>query len=273
MKIHYSDKFQLTQTSLMSSWSWVKKSFAEDFEMLSKSGVLRENGGAQIIWSTKQKYVLKVSCNGRNYVFKSYRKVRDIRKYLFRLSPCGFEAYNYQQLAAAGLPMAKVLAAGDTRYFFRLKNMFLMTEFAENFRDGRDFQPGGNLFENTALREEYIVRNLQLLAKCHDAGFVHAGFTPANLLYQVRETPDEQGNNLKLCWIDVATARRFSLLYPPRKMITDHIHFFRFLDIRGEDLRRYLQIYCDAVQVKRLSYEHLLKLLSKNRTLFPDKEK
>ena len=263
MKINYSDNFQPERTSFMSSWCWVKNSFTEDFETLSKSGVLCEKGGAQIIWSTKQKYVLKVSLNGRNYVFKSYRRVRDIRKYLFRLSPCGFEAYNYQQLAAAGLPMAKLLAAGDTRYFFRLKNMFLMTEFAENFRDGRDFQPGGNLFENTALREEYIVRNLQLLAKCHDAGFVHAGFTPANLLYKVRETLDEQGNALDLRWIDVATARRFSLLYPPRKMITDHVHFFKFLDIRGEKLRRYLQIYYNAVQVKRLPFERLLKLIEK----------
>ena len=263
MKIHYSDSFEPEKTSFMSSWCWVKKSFAEDFETLSKSGVLCENGGAEIIWSTKQKYVLKVSCAGRNYVFKSYRKVRDVRKYLFRMSPCGLEARNYQLLAAAGLPMAKLIASGDTRSFFRLKNMFLMTEFAENFRDGRDFIQGGSLFENAALREEYIVRNLRLLARCHDAGFIHAGFTPANLLYSVRSTPDEQGNALDLCWIDVATCRRFSLLYPPRKMITDHVHFFRFLNIRGKELHRYLQVYYDAVQIKRLPFDRLLKLIEK----------
>ena len=263
MKIHYSDSFEPEKTRIISSWSWVKKSFAEDFETLSKSGVLREDGGAEIIWSTKQKYVLKVSCSDRNYVFKSYRKVRDVRKYLFRMSPCGLEARNYQLLAAAGLPMAKLVAAGDTRCFFRLKTMFLMTEFAENFRDGRDFMPDGILFENAALREEYIVRNLRLLARCHDAGFIHAGFTPANLLYSVRNTPDEQGNALDFCWIDVATCRRFSLLYPPRKMITDHVHFFMFLNIRDKELQRYLQVYYDAVQVKRLPYDRLLKLIEK----------
>ena len=263
MKIHYSDSFEPAHTSLMSSWCWVKESFAGDFETLSKSGVLCENGGAEIIWSTKQKYVLKVPCSGKNYVFKSYRKIRDVRKYLLRLSPCGFEARNYSLLAAAGLPMAKLVASGDSRCFFYLKNTFLMTEFAENFRDGRDFQQGGTLFSNTVLREEYIIRNLQFLARCHDAGFIHAGFTPANLLYKVRETPDEQGNKLDLLWIDVATARRFSLLYPPQKMITDHVHFFMFLEIRGEELRRYLQVYYDAVQVKRLSFERLLKLIRK----------
>ena len=264
MKKSFSDSFELPATRLSSSWLWVEKSFAEDFEMLSQSGMLREDGGAPVIWKTKQKYVLKVSSSGRNYVFKSYRKVRDVRKYLFRLSPCGFEAYNYQQFAAAGLPMANLVAAGDRRCFFRLKNTFLMTEFAEGFRDGRDFQPGGVFCEDEALREEFICRNLQLLARCHDAGFIHAGFTPANLLYKVLETPDEQGNRLDLCWIDVATARRFSLLYPPRKMITDHVHFFKFLNILGEDLKRYLQIYYDAVQVKRLSFERLLKLIEKS---------
>ena len=264
MKINYSDNFQPERTSFMSSWCWVKNSFSEDFETLSKSGVLCENGGAQIIWSTKQKYVLKVSCSGKNYVYKSYRKIRDIRKYILRLSPCGFEAYNYQRFSAAGLPMANPVAAGDARCFFCLKNTFLITEYVEGFRDGRDFQPDGSLFENAALREEYIIRNLQLLAKCHDAGFIHAGFTPANVLYKVRETPDEQGNHLDLCWIDVATSRRFSLLYPPRKMITDHVHFFKFLNIRGNDLKRYLRIYYDAVQVKRLPFERLLKLIEKS---------
>jgi hypothetical protein len=139
-----------------------------------------------------------------------------------------------------------------------------MTEFAEGFSDGRDFQPEGAHCKDENLRKEFISRNLQLLAKCHDAGFIHAGFTPANVLYKVRETPDEQGNCLELRWIDVATARRFSLLYPPRKMITDHVHFFKFLNIRGEDLKRYLQIYYDAVQVKRLPFERLLKLIEKS---------
>lgn len=263
MKTYCSDNFDVAYTSLCSSWSWIKKDFAADFETLTSDGVLCENGGAPVIWMTKQKYVLKVSCSGRNYVFKSYRKVRDVRKYICRLSPCGFEARNYQLLAEAGLPMAKLLAAGDTRRFFLLKNMFLMTEFAENFRDGRDFQPAGAVYSDMVLREEYIIRNLRLLAKCHDAGFIHGGFTPANLLYSLREEPDENGNLMDLCWIDVATCRKFSLLYPPRKMVTDHWHFFKFLNIRGEELERYLRVYYDAVKIKRLPFDRLLKLVEK----------
>jgi tRNA A-37 threonylcarbamoyl transferase component Bud32 len=179
---------------------------------------------------------------------------------MFRLSPCGFEARNYQLLADAGIPMAKLVAVGDTRKMFLLKNMFLITEFAENFRDGRDFQPDGCLHDNAALKEEYIVRNLQLLARCHDAGLIHGGFTPANLLYSLRETPDEYGNKLDLIWIDVATCRKISPVCPAARMAGDFNHFFRFLDIGNEERKRYLQIYNQSITRRRLPFEKLLKL-------------
>ena len=258
--IHYGEAFDLRQTRLFSSWSYIKNSFAGDFEALSVSGALQEDGGSPVIWSTKQKFVLKVGVNGKCYAYKSYRKIRHIHKYMFRLSPCGFEARNYQLLADAGIPMAKLAAAGDVRQMFLLKNMFLVTEFAENFRDGRDFQPGGCLHDDVVLKEEYIIRNLKLLARCHDAGLIHGGFTPANLLYALRNTPDEYGNKLDLLWIDVATCRKISLFCPATRITGDFRHLFGFLGIGNEEIKRYLQIYDRSITRRRLPFEKLLKL-------------
>ena len=164
--------------------------------------------------------------------------------------------------------MAKLVAAGDTRQMFRLKGMFLVTEFAENFRDGRDFQPDGCLHDNAALKEEFITRNIQLLAKCHDAGLIHGGFMPANLLYFLRGTPDECGNKLDLLWIDVATCRKISLFYPAARIAGDLKHFFGLLGIGNEEIKRYLQIYDQSITRRRLPFDKLLK-----RVLVPGKKR
>ena len=264
MKYFYGTHFEDAKPRFWKSWSFISSAAAEDFRQLAGSGKLRRDGGEPVIWQTQQKYVLKVSCGNRSYAYKSYTRIRQKRKYLFRLSPCGLEAKNYQRFQDIGMPMAELAAVGEKRFFCLIRDMFFMTKFAENFNDGRVFGYGGELRRNKELRDEFIRRNLLLLAKCHDSGYLHGGFTPANILWHLREEPDAEGNRLDLCWIDVATARKLSIFHPAKILADDPAHFFRFLGAEENELREYLQLYYDALEIKRLPFDRLCKEV-KNR--------
>ena len=177
--------------------------------------------------------------------------------YLYHTTPTAREALNYQKLQLIGLPMANLLAVGDTRKCFRPESSFIVTEFAENCQDGRAFYPGGELEKETAWRDEFCRRNFELIAKLHDAGIYHRGFTPANELWRPRPAPDEQGNQLDIIWIDVASCRRLPAAVLRRKIPDDFVNFLRFFQFPEETWRGFLQAYCRAVRVKRFEPDQL----------------
>ena len=242
-----AERFSPSMRQLAGSWQYCRRDFAPVFERLAREGLLREEGPSEKIWETKNRFVLKVPLGGGAFAaYKRYRKISRPRKFMLRPSPCGFEAYNYQLLKDLDVPLPGLLAAGDTREHFRLRTAFIMTEFALDYRDGRDFVPGGALAEEKELKAEFIRRNFRLLARCHDGGMVHRGFNPANLLFKVREAPDEEGHRLDLLWIDVASCRR-----RPRVLVNflacyDFRMFFRFFDFTTEEKRELLADYCRA---------------------------
>ena len=251
-------------TAIWRSWQYCHDSFADDLEELQQSGDLQRESKFQRIWQTKQKYVLKITTgSGKTAAFKEYDRIKSAWKYLFRLSPCGSEALNYQLLANIDIALPRLLAAGDIRKNGCLKNAFIITEFAEGFRDGRDFFGTGSLAENIDLREEFITRNMRTLAKLHDHNILHRGFTPANLLYKQRKTADADGNRLDLMWIDVASCRNISKGKLEKTLHIDHEQFFRFFDFSSEELKKYLQIYCQAAENPLTTPEKLLERLQK----------
>lgn len=251
-------------TSVWRSWGYVNDSFAEDFQSLERTGALRLDGPCQVIWKTKQKFVLKgIAPSGKTFAYKSYCKLKGAVKFFFRLSPCGMEAMNFQLIADCGIALPRLLAVGDIRKNGLLKTAYLVTEFAEGYSDGRDFTPMKAAVNDRELLDEFILRNMELLAKLHDNNILHRGFTPANLLYQIRRTPDEQNNQLNLMWIDVASCRKLPRFMLKRAMVVDFEQFFRFFDFSSDDLLKYLQHYCQSSNNLRKKPEELLAELEK----------
>ena len=252
-----SDIFTGREACLSHSWQWLRTDFAEEFHQLIAAGADRDGPGSEVIWNTRHKYTMKIrTTEGRVVAFKKYRKLR-LFPYLYHATPTAREAGNYQRLQLLGLPMARLLAVGDDRSCFRPDSSFIVTEFAENCQDGRAFYPGGKLEKETVWRDEFCRRNFELIAKLHDAGIYHRGFTPANELWRKRPAPDEQGNQLDIIWIDVSSCRRFPGAVLRKKIPDDFVNFLRFFQFPEETWRSFLQAYCRAVEVKRFEPEEL----------------
>ena len=113
------------------------------------------------------------------------------------------------------------------------------------------------------MRDEFICRNLELLAKLHDNNILHRGFTPANLLYKLRETPDANGNMLDLMWIDIASCRKMPRFMLKRNITVDFEQLFRFFDFSEGDLLKYLQHYSNSTTSPLKTPEQLLADLKK----------
>ena len=271
MKKFAADKFNSSMPSLWRSFIYWQKSFAGKYQELNQGGYLQENGRSEMIWQTRSKYVLKVPLgDGKFVVYKSYRKISKPYKFYFRPSPCTAEALNYQLMMNCHLPTAELLAVGEERSFLHLRNAFIVTGFADGFRDGRDFARGGALSEQLAYRSEFILRNLALLAHCHDCGILHRGFTPANLLYKVREQADEKGHQLDIVWIDVASCRKQNRWRINKNAVVDFVQFFRFFDFSSDELAEYVQYYC---QNRKNHPPTADKLLSKLQEKLPKRNK
>ena len=249
--------FSPNMIRLFRSWGWVRSDFAEEFKRLSEAGAFQPDGGSQKIWTTRTKFVLRVpSSQGFDIAYKSFFKVKYACKYLLRPSPCAAEAANYTLLTEMGFPLPDLLAVGEIRCggIGILNNAFMISRFLDGFRSGVDFYVGDQI-DNIPLLKEFCRGHLTLLAKLHDRGFVHGGFTPANLLY--RQDPD----GMKFCWIDVAECAKSALTV--QNIADDMIRLFRYLRISADVRRELESAYLAAVTVRRTDAEELFRVLEK----------
>ena len=247
MKKHIASTFSKSAISLRSSWIYCKDSFAETFEKLLQQGAFLESGPGEKIWGTRTKYVLKLPA-GENFdvVYKGYRKISKVYSYLLRPSPCGLESVNYQRIADLGIRVPELLAAGETRSFHLLKGAFIITRFADGFDNGRVFLPGAPLAGEEKLKEEFLRRHLELLARCHDGGLLHRGFTPANIMWKKRSAPDGEGNALDLLWIDLASCRSLPLWLLNRRCRYDLALCLKPFGFSREQYAYFIELYCAA---------------------------
>lgn len=252
-----SDEFDPQVMRYASSWCWLRTDFAGEYDELYRSGALREDGGGEVIWETRKKFVLRLTASsGRTIAFKSYRRMRKWI-YLLHPTPTAREAVNYQRLAALGLPMAKLLGVGEIRRRFQPEKAFLVTEFEPGCRDGRSFCPGGELAGEPELRREFCRRNFRMLARLHDNGIIHGGFTPANELWRPLPAADGNGDRMELIWIDVATCRRCTAGGLKRNIPDDFANFMRFFDFSAEERFELILDYCGAAGAGRFTPEEL----------------
>ena len=239
------------------SWGWVRNDFADEFSRLHDAGAFLPDGTVSpVIWKTGSKFVLRAQTErGFSVAYKSFFRIRNFHQYLLRPSPSAAEAINYMRLKKVGLPLPDLLAVGELRKGFVLKNAFMVSRFAEGFRDGRDFTRDGIYENDISKRREFICGHLRLLAKLHDSGIRHRGFTPFNLLY--REDPD----GMKFCWIDVAECRR--TIVSAKTIAADIAGFFDYMKLSAEERRESEKQYLDACRIRRIDLAKLFASVEK----------
>jgi hypothetical protein len=237
------------------SWRWIKKDFAAEFHRLAATGAFEYGGPSSVIWQTRNKFVLKVALESGFAVYKSFFQIRNFHQYLLRPSLSAAEAFNYRRLAGLGFPLPELLAVGETRCCFVLKNSFLLTRFVEGFSSGLDFREGGAHFGEKELLMDFCHGHLRLLAKLHDAWICHRGFTLPNLLYRI--DPD----GLKLCWVDVAECR--IAIMSTRRIAEDMANFFIDLDMLPEERRELIKYYLGVSKRRWTSEQRLFDTLEK----------
>ncbi len=246
---------------MLHSWRWVREDAAEILDAL-RAGPPGIDSGLEVLGKTKTKYVLRMkTASGLDLACKWHAKVRQT-PYAVSWTHAAKEAYNFTLLADLGLPLVKLVAVGEKRLPLYIHNAFIITEFANGFRDGRHFVM--SLSNETAMRDEFIRRNFILVARMHDAGFYHRGFSPVNELWRKLPEPDADGNLLELRWIDIATCRQAKDDDMKRFVADDLGNFLRFFPFTSEERREYLRNYLDAVKVRRFDLDTLCRAVDEN---------
>ena len=252
----FSDTFTIWKWTPLRSWCWIRTDAAEIRDVL-RAGPPAVDPGPDVLWQTKRKTVLRLkSASGLDLAYKWCVDIRWL-PYGFSWTQAMKEAYNFKRLAHLGLPLVKLVAVGEERGFFSIRNCFLVTEYADGFLDGRHFFE--SFSHETGMRDEFTRENFRLIARLHDAGFFHGGFTPMNELWRKLPEPDAEGNRLDIRWIDIATCSRAWGQKLKRLIAEDLGNFLRFYSFTEEERREHLRVYLEAAKVKRFDLDSLCR--------------
>ena len=139
--------------------------------------------------------------------------------------------------------MPRLLAHGDMRKYFILKESYIVVEFIPGTKDGTVFMPDRKMRDDTAAADEFTKKNFELLAKLHQNRIFHKAFHVRNSLFRY----DENGN-MEIFWIDVARCRRYpwkNMKWPILFDLQTWLQDLRIDEVTG---RRYIEYYCSAWQ-------------------------
>ena len=130
------------------SWSWAEEGFEEILtsirssrpEMSEAAGLINESAG-KMVWRLKRR-----NSDGKEYDFAyKINPGKTPWRYIFKPSLAMREALNYRMFENMGIPVAHLLAVGDLRRIFLLKENYIATTFVGESLDGRCFMPGGSM--------------------------------------------------------------------------------------------------------------------------------
>lgn len=233
------------------SWSASIPSFAETLARLRK-GALKEGEECFQIYESAGKYVFRGKMGGSDFAYKT-QQGKAFWRYMFRYSLPLRECFHYAVLRDLKIPVPRVLAVGDTRKCFILKESFLVTEFLDRTEDGRVFMPEGKFRTGHGeLRHAFAEKHLRELAKLHDGGYFHKAFHPRNLLFR-GDSPE----TMEIFWIDVARLRK--MRNAKRCVVMDLHTFLRDMLLPEKELDELLQVYLSAVKKKHFASQEELK--------------
>lgn len=251
-----------------SSWYISEKDFAPEMEALRKAPLSPEEG---LINKSSGKYVWKRNMESsegkKSYAYKTNPGKTPYR-YIFASSLPVREFRNYLYFEELGIPVVKVIAAGDMRKNFILKEAFIVTEFLENSKDGCAFMPGGAFRNDREKCLEFCRKNMELLARLHRGNFFHKAFHARNILWR------ENQGDMEIFWIDVARCRKVSKSRMPWSMTKDLHTFFRDMFLTEKEVLSLLAHYLEFAPggfLPETAGELLQKLLHFRRHLFVKK--
>ncbi len=218
------------------SWSWAKPEFAPILAELRRdppaatpeAGLINESFGKRV-WHLQR--------DGFDFAYK-VQPAKSPFRYLVKPSLPMREARNYLRIQSVGIPCPEVLAVGDVRRNFCLKETFIATMFIADSLDGRVFMEGGKLHDDQEKKLEYCRRHFARLAQLHDALILHKAFHPRNLLFR-----DNPAGEMEIFWIDVARCRRILPCYLNRAATVDLHTFFRDMHFDQETVRELVGFY------------------------------
>lgn len=226
------------KAKFFSSWSASLPEFQPVLDELRRNPPARA-AEAGLINVSSGKYVWRLRLGGFDFAYKSQDGKKPWRYWLRPSLPLR-ETRNYQRFAALGLPVPRVLAVGDTRKFFQLRESFIITEFIPDTKDGRALMPGGAAHADAGLRRQFAARALAMLATLHQAEIFHKAFHPRNILWR----PGAAGPELFL--IDIARCRGMSPAARQWETVFDLHTFFKDMRFSRQETSELLAAYRDA---------------------------
>ena len=249
------------------SWSAALPEFQEVLTALRTQIPPPEDDSCKLINVSSGKYVFRCNISGWDFAYKTQQGKTPWR-YICRPSLPLRECMHYEILYKLDIPIPQILAVGDTRKNFVLKESFIITGFLDDTTDGRIFMPGGKFRTGyEELRRAYCVEHLKLLARLHNAGFFHKAAHPRNFLFR-GDTPE----NLEVFWIDVARMRK---MRSAKLAVTVDLHvFLRDMLLTKDEVKFLLELYLkhSNLQLYRSADELLYDLVHFKRRMFSRKK-
>lgn len=226
---------------LFESWAYAVPGFEKALAWLHGDPKGWRSG--ETIWQAGRNDVIRLQlppeCGEYEIIYKHTKGPRRWR-HAVRPSSSFREAANLLAMANLGLPMAELLAVGETRTLKGWSESFIATRFAAGCRDGRHFLPGYEYGDRPDVRDAFLHTVLHWLAKMHDVRLYHKAFKLYNILWR------EAGSGVKVVFIDVSSCKpiRWRNFHPYR--VHDLADLFCPLSLSDDELRAWLAHYCDC---------------------------
>ena len=256
------------------SWSSSIPGFEKVLEVI-RQGDLADTPECSKINYNSGKTVWHCRIGGFDFAYKTQEGKKPWR-YLFRSSLPVRECKNYRIVSESGIKTPDVLAVGDERKFFLLKESFLVTTFIEGTSDGTVFRLGNKFYRGAEeLKRAFCEEAMRTLGRFHKRGYYHKAFHPRNLLFRGTSAAD-----FELFWIDVARPRKNGLFFRKRHEINDLHVFFRDMILTRSEVLDLLKIYVSSRSDKKLDAEKVFndlvnfrrRLIFNSRFMFFDEE-